>query len=263
VSDDPVTRALVGAVLQAKAATEQITRTSSGLLRLAAQGPLRLVGESMKMANGVVVEGLRQALEIPELRQALAILEAQDRASGAVSAVLDRADVDVDDEDRLRRNFGELLDRSLQADGSDAPHPAFRRILAQLSPDEARILRLFHAKGPQAVMDVTQSNRSIGRSGTVLASNLTRIGDHAGCLDPSRGSLYLDNLERLGLVHVDDDELEHSDDYDLIAVGADFQAAARTAADRGHKGRGVRRAARLTALGARLLQIVLPSAEQP
>ncbi len=261
MSDDPLTRALLGAISQARTATEQVTRTSTGLLRLATQGPLRFVGEGMRMANGLVVESLRQALEIPELRQALSMLEAQEPTSGAVNAVLDAADVDLDEETRLRRGFNDLLDRSLGGQDEAAMHPAFRRILSQLSPDEARILRLFHGDGPQAVMDVVQSSRAIGRAGTVLASNLTRVGDHAGCLEPARGPLYLDNLERLGLIHIDDDELTGTDDYDLLAVGPEHQQAVKVAAAAGHKARGVKRTARLTSLGKRLLEIVMPAPE--
>lgn len=258
LSDDPLTRALLTAIAQARQATEQVTRTSTGLFKLAARGPLRLMGEGVKIANGVVVEGLRQALEIPELRQAVEMLEAQEPASGAVNAVLDHAAVDIDDGDHLRRNFRDLLDRSMDGRGELGPHPAFRRILAQLSPDEARILRVFQAAGPQPVMDVVETTRAIGRTGTVLASNLTRIGDHAGCIEPGHGPMYLDNLERLGLVHIDDDDLSHTDDYELIAVSQEFLAAVQKATAAGHKARGVRRTARLTSLGNNLLAIVMP-----
>lgn len=261
MSDDPLTKALLLAVNQAKQATEQVTRTSTGLLRLAAQGPLRFMGEGMKLANGVVVESLRQALEIPELRQAIEMLEAQEPTSGAVNNVLDRAEIDLDDEGRLRRNFHALLDRSLEPGAEDGPHPAFRRVLAQLSPDEARILRLFHARGPQAVMDVVSVSRSIGRNGTHLVTNLTRVGDHAGCLDPDQSPLYLDNLERLGLIDIEDEELDGTDDYDLIAVSSAFQDAVQRANAAGNRGRGVRRSARLTSFGGRLLEIVLPDAD--
>ncbi len=257
MGDDPVTKALLAAITQAREVTERATRTSTGLLRMAAQGPLRLFGEGMRMAEGVMVESLRQALEIPELRQAVSMLQAQEATGPTVNSVLDAAEVDVDDEDRLRRRFNALLDRSLDPDAEGGLHPAFRRILAQLSPDEARILRLFHGSGPQAVMDVVAAKGAITRGGTVVASNLTRVGDHAGCLEPDRGSMYLDNLERLGLVHVDDEELPDHDDYDLISVGPEYQAAVKEAGHRGARARGVRRSARLTTLGRRLLDIVL------
>ncbi len=258
MADDAMTRALLQAVQQAREVTEKATRTGTGLFRLAASGPLRLVGEGMKLANGVVVESLRQALEIPELRQAVAMLEAQDATNPTVQRMLTAADVDVDDEDKQRRAVGSLLEQSLDPNGEGQPHPAFRRILGHLSPDEARILRLFHAQGAYPVMDVISTKGPMGRSGTTIASNMTRVGDHAGCLAPERGSLYLDNLQRLGLVHVDDEELEGHDDYELIQVSADYLTAVREAGRGGHKARGVRRTARLTSLGRQLLSIVLP-----
>lgn len=262
MADDPLTQALLVAIAQARDVTERASRTGGGLLRLAAAGPLRLLGEGRRMAESLVVESLRQALEIPELRQAVAMLEAQGATSATVHRVLDAAELDVDDRDRLRRGFAALLEQSLDPGAEAQPHPAFRRILAQLSPDEARILRLFRADGPQAVMDVVAARSSIARSGTTVASNLTRVGEHAGCLEPEHGTLYLENLERLGLVDVDDEAIEGHDDYELIEVGAAYQDAAREAARAGQRVRGVRRTARLTALGRELLAIVLPEADR-
>jgi Abortive infection alpha len=54
----------------------------------------------------------------------------------------------------LRDRGAELLERSADVEYEEEFHPAYERILAQLAPDEARILRLLARRGPQAAVDV-------------------------------------------------------------------------------------------------------------
>src|SRR3954463_12944615 len=55
---------------------------------------------------------------------------------------------------RLRERGAELLARSADVDYDEPAHPAFERILEQLAPDEARILRLLCTSGDQPAVDV-------------------------------------------------------------------------------------------------------------
>jgi len=50
--------------------------------------------------------------------------------------------------DSLRAAGAELLRQSTEVDSPDTIHPAFARILEELAPDEARILRLMAGDGP-------------------------------------------------------------------------------------------------------------------
>src|SRR3954447_3415840 len=50
---------------------------------------------------------------------------------------------------RLRERGAELLARSADVEYSEPAHPAFARILEELAPDEARILRLLCTEGAQ------------------------------------------------------------------------------------------------------------------
>src|SRR5436853_5857744 len=52
-------------------------------------------------------------------------------------------------EARLRERGAELLAQSADVDYDEPAHPAFAKILEQLAPDEARILRLLWSAGPQ------------------------------------------------------------------------------------------------------------------
>ena len=54
-----------------------------------------------------------------------------------------------------------LLRRSNEVGVTDDTHPAFARILTEITPDEARILRFLYLNGPQPAIDV-RTNRPLG-----------------------------------------------------------------------------------------------------
>ncbi|MGH3969788.1 MAG: Abi-alpha family protein, partial [Mycobacterium sp.] len=99
----------------------------------------------------------------------------------------------------LRERGDHLLDRSADVDDADGPHPAYQRILPELAPDEARILRLLAVSGPQPSVDV-RTARPLGRGVETIAAGLTMIGELVGCRHVERTHAYLNNLNRLGLV---------------------------------------------------------------
>jgi len=91
------------------------------------------------------------------------------------------------------------LDRMSPVADKGARRASFGQIARDLEPEEARILQLLHACGPQPVIDM----RTRGEDATglgVAAPGLTVIGREAGCLHTARVPAYLENLCRLGLV---------------------------------------------------------------
>lgn len=114
----------------------------------------------------------------------------------------------------LRRRGKELLDRSTELT-SDEEHPAFGNILAQLAPDEARIIRLLAESGPQPMLCVVENNLMTRKSREVLR-NVSLIGSEAGVMHPDRTPIYVDNLARLGLVHLRDFRVGDQADYELL-----------------------------------------------
>src|SRR5581483_8145665 len=54
----------------------------------------------------------------------------------------------------LRERGEELLRRSADVREDEDGHPAYERILDELLPDEARVLRLMYTSGPQPAVDV-------------------------------------------------------------------------------------------------------------
>lgn len=114
----------------------------------------------------------------------------------------------------LRRLGKELLYRSTELTSEDE-HPAFANILAQLAPDEARIIRLLAKFGPQPVLGVIE-HQPMSRTSREVLRHVSLIGGEAGCLMPDNTPVYLDNLARLGLVHVRDFRVGDQSEYELL-----------------------------------------------
>ena len=76
----------------------------------------------------------------------------------------------------LRERGAELLRRSADVEHDMDAHPAYARIISELAPDEARILRLLALKGPRPAVDVRTAG-PIGRiKSDLVAPGLTMIG---------------------------------------------------------------------------------------
>jgi hypothetical protein len=151
----------------------------------------------------------------------------------------------------LRARGAELLRLSADVGFSEQVHPAYARILEELAPDEARILRFLACEGPQPTVDV-RTGRPIGSQ--LVESKLSMIGTQAGCRHLDRVPAYLDNLQRLGLLRVLAEPLPDGLRYQVLEVQPDVMAAKRRA---GH-GRTVRRSIQLTTFGRDFCEVCLP-----
>ena len=123
-------------------------------------------------------------------------------------------------------------------------HPAFARILDELSPDEARLLRLLEDDGPQPSVDVRRSTALPG-SAEMVAAGVTMIGQHAGCRYLDRVKSYLNNLHRLGLVWFSREEVDDATGYQVLEA----QPEVVEAVDSVRRARIVRRSIELTPFG--------------
>jgi hypothetical protein len=154
----------------------------------------------------------------------------------------------------LRERGAELLARSADIDYEEPAHPAFERILEELAPDEARILRLLKQQGPRPAVDV-RTGGAVGRlKSDLVAFGLTMIGSEAGCRHPERVHLYLDNIARLGLIWFSREQL---DDIQLYQV-LEAQPHVAEAMDEAGRGRTVRRSIELTTFGHEFCEVCLP-----
>lgn len=153
---------------------------------------------------------------------------------------------------RLRQRGAELLARSADVDYSEPAHPAFENILAQLAPDEARILRLLCTLGPQPAVDVREA-KPLGIASGLIDSGITMVGTEAGVRWLDRVAAYLNNLERLGLIWFSREPLEDPLRYQVLEAQPDvLTAMGRT------RSKTVRRSIRLTPFGEDFCKVCLP-----
>jgi Abortive infection alpha len=152
----------------------------------------------------------------------------------------------------LRDRGAELLERSADVEYEEDFHPAYERILSQLAPDEARILRLL-ARGPQPAVDV-RSAKVLGIGSEMVAPGLSMIGAEAGCRYLDRVPAYLNNLYRLGLIWFSREPLKDPTDYQVLEAQPDVIEALRSG---GHT-KTIRRSIHLTPFGQDFCRVCLP-----
>ena len=104
-------------------------------------------------------------------------------------------------QETLRELYANLLATSLDRDTCSLAHPAFVDIIKNMSPDEARIMRLFSARHAFPVLEVRVRDQKEGNYQVVLR-NFSFIGKEAGCSHPDFTPNYLNNLSRLGLLEI-------------------------------------------------------------
>jgi Abortive infection alpha len=153
---------------------------------------------------------------------------------------------------RLRERGAELLAQSADVDYREPTHPAFERILEELAPDEARILRLLDTSGAQPAVDVREG-KPLGITAGLIEGGLSMIGTEAGVRFLERVPAYLNNLERLGLIWFSREPLEDPLRYQVLEA----QPEVLTALGRGRT-KTVRRSIQLTPFGHDFCEVCLP-----
>jgi Abortive infection alpha len=153
---------------------------------------------------------------------------------------------------RLRERGAELLARSADVEYDEPAHPAFARILEELAPDEARILRLLCKEGGQPAVDVREA-KPFGVTSQLIQGGLTMVGTEAGCRFLDRVPSYLNNLERLGLIWFSREPLEDPLCYQVLEAQPEVLTAMGRA-----RSKTVRRSIRLTPFGEDFCEVCLP-----
>ena len=104
----------------------------------------------------------------------------------------------------LRELYANLLARAMDQQTATMAHPAFVEILRQLTPDEARILKLLARTEGIPIISVTSTDPTNDTYVWALP-RFSTIGEEAGCAFPALTPTYLDNLLRLGMLELHED----------------------------------------------------------
>jgi hypothetical protein len=155
---------------------------------------------------------------------------------------------------RSLREEGELLlRRSRDVHYEVDAHPAYGRILAELAPDEGRILRLLLLDGPQPSVDIRTGGAMGMVKSRLLAPGLSMIGARAGCRYVDRVPSYLNNLFRLGLIWFSRETLADPMRYQVLEAQPDVLEAMHSVPH----AKVVRRSVHLTPFGEDFCRVAL------
>lgn len=193
-------------------------RAATGVARVAFTAAAGVTAWTVDTALGVGATVVRGSMAGAPPREVLAEAEAgvRDAVRRALGLPAGADQPDPAAVPTLREQGAALLrmSASTHPDQQDT-HPAFAGMLAELTPDEARILRFLHLDGPQPAIDIrTGRPRALGAERIVSGLNL--IGEHAGLRFPNRIQQYLTNLRRLGLIEFTRDPLDNPNRYQIL-----------------------------------------------
>ncbi len=154
----------------------------------------------------------------------------------------------------LQRRGSDLLRRSNDVHVVEDTHPAFARILSEITPDEARILRFVYLEGPQPSIDI-RTNRPLGIGSELVAAGMNMIAEHAGLRNIERIDQYLTNLRRLGLIDFSKEQVTNPTRYQVIEAQPKVVTAMKSA---GRAPKLVQRSIRLNSFGEEFVRTCLP-----
>jgi hypothetical protein len=176
----------------------------------------------------------------------------------AVRADVPEPEPELDAGEVLQARGAGLLAKAADVAFEETTQPAYGRILDELTPDEARILRLMATKGAQPAVDV-RTGRPLRIGSEMIAAGLTVIGSEAGCRYVERVPSYLNNLFRLGLIWFSHEELHDLRGYQVLEAQPEVGDAMKRA---GRAARVVRRSIALTPFGEDFCRVCLPLGPQ-
>ena len=154
----------------------------------------------------------------------------------------------------LRERGERLLAESADVSYEHGSHPAYERMLMELAPDEARILRLICTQGPQPAVDVRAGFAFVPGS-RLVAQGFSMIGAEAGLRFVDQVPAYLSNLHRLGLIWFSREAVRDKERYQVLEVQPEVMEALKEAGRFSHV---VRRSIRMTPLGDDFCAVALP-----
>jgi hypothetical protein len=108
------------------------------------------------------------------------------------------------DQPELQELFANLVAASMDKSTRKLSHPSFVETIKQLTPDEAKLLNYFLKEQTLPLLTI-RNNKQNGSGGHDAVRNFSLLGFKAGCDNPEITPVALDNLGRLGIIHIPKD----------------------------------------------------------
>ncbi len=105
--------------------------------------------------------------------------------------------------EELSEMFVTLLANSMDKDHVQKAHPSFVNVIAELSPDEAKLVKMIASADILPKLDIKLEHKGAdGKTSgyTYPSINFTLLGSKAGLAYPDLTPSYLSNLERLNII---------------------------------------------------------------
>lgn len=119
----------------------------------------------------------------------------------ALEAVQKLTNASLTEEQDLLEMYATVLANSMDKFTKEGIHPGFVEIIKQLSSDEAKILRYMHLRTTLPI--ITLRFKDEKGAGFDVIKNYSDVGELINCVVPHNIGLYFDNLQRLGLISID------------------------------------------------------------
>ncbi|UTI66685.1 DUF4393 domain-containing protein [Paraconexibacter antarcticus] len=146
--------------------------------------------------------------------------------------------------------MGALLRQSMRNTPADSRRALHGTLLAEIVPDEARILSALSDGSAYPLVHVAEPG--VGPFQKRVLENASSVGRAAGVALPDRTHIYVAHLRRLGLVETGPEDTSIRDEYELLLSDAAVRAAIG-GISRGPLGpRIIRQTVRLSPLGREL-----------
>jgi hypothetical protein len=108
-------------------------------------------------------------------------------------------------EESLSDMYANLLATAMEKSAAEGAHPAFVEIIKQLTSDEAKLLSYLLQPIPLPLVSVRADHEDYEKGGYEIANNISLFGEKANLEHPHIVRTYLDNLSRLGLIILPED----------------------------------------------------------
>ena len=159
----------------------------------------------------------------------------------------------------LKELFINVLATAMNKATAPTAHPSFVEIIKQLSSDEIKLLNLKYDATGHAIVQIRAITNNESKSYLILATHFSILPKKAGNKYPEHGSIYLTNLERLGLLSTTYTAFHTQQDlYNKLEKDPYVQHLCKIIRKRGDEPRIKKGLVQLTPLGKQFVKSCIP-----